>query len=133
MRRSNRIVVLNAFALTATFASGQVPVGGGPSSNPARIVDQIAAVQDAVEPSVRREVWSKLNNPEYWEQVAAYHCVTPEFMAGLAKGRVKVMALEYHQVRSQLPSVALSPTPKCKKPKGQINETVGDAPAPHSN
>ena len=65
--------------------------------------------------ALHREVWSKLSQPAYWEQVATYHCVTSEYMAGLAKGEVTEMAMEYYKIQAAGPGSAFRPAPKCKK------------------
>lgn len=59
------------------------------------------------------KVWSRLENPAYWEQVAMYNCITSERMAGLAKGEVTEMAMEFYELQAKSGASYLEP--KCKK------------------
>lgn len=68
------------------------------------------------------KVWRRLENPAYWEQVAMYNCITSERMAGLAKGEVTEMAMEYHELQTRTGARYLES--KCKKPTGPTPSSV---------
>ncbi len=63
--------------------------------------------------ALHAKVWSRLENPAYWNEVATFNCITSERMSGLAKGEVTEIAMEFYELQAK--SGARYLEPKCKK------------------
>lgn len=108
------ISVLATTAIVFGTATATPAVGNG---NP-----NVTALERERFAALAAKVWSRLENPAYWEQVAMYNCITSQRMAGLAKGEVTEMAMEYHELQTRTGASYLEA--KCKKPTRSTPSSV---------